>query len=53
MEEGENFTSFHLRGRASARLNDEQNRLVFKTPTWLILYMHGFSESIAFLQFFF
>lgn len=44
MEEGENlhFRS-HLHGRISVHLNDEHNRLVFKTPPWLkTLHMHGF-----------
>jgi len=44
MEEGED-SPFRLRLRwpVSARLNDEQHRLVFKTPTWLkLLDMHGF-----------
>lgn len=50
MEEGEDFPfRFHLYGRVSARLNDEQHRLVFKTPTWLKTSIHAWlSDSIAF-----
>ena len=44
MEEGENLSfRFPVHIYVSARLNDEQNRLVFKTSTWLkTLHMHGF-----------
>jgi len=36
MEKGEDLPlGFYLRGCLLAHLNDEQNRLVFKTPTWL------------------
>ena len=44
MEEGENLPfRFPVHRCVSARLNDEQNRLVFKTPTWIkTLHMHGF-----------
>ena len=55
MEEGEN-PSLHSRshGRVPVRTNDEQNRLVFKTQTWLkILYMHGFLNLSQFYGRFF
>jgi len=50
MEEGENLPfCFRVRGRFLARLNDEQNRLVFKTPTWLETFIHAWlSDSITF-----
>ena len=54
MEEGEDLP-FHFcpRGRVLARLEDEQNRLVFKTPTWLKTFTHAWlSDSITFHEFF-
>jgi hypothetical protein len=45
---------FHFCGPVPSHVNDEQNRLVFKTLTWLkIIYMHGFlilSDFHAFLR---
>lgn len=54
MAKGENFPPcFHLNGRASACLNDEQTRLVFKTPTWLKTFIHAWlSDSITFSRVF-
>jgi len=50
MEEGENIPfCFRVRWCVLARLNDEQNRLVFKTPTWLETFIHAWlSDSITF-----
>ena len=50
MEEGENLPFyFRVRGRVLARFNDEQDRLVFKTPTWLKTFIHAWlSDSTTF-----
>ena len=53
-EEGEDPPPhFHFCEPIPAHLNDEQNRLVFKTLTWLkITYMHGFLILFDFHAFF-
>ena len=52
MEKGEDLPfGFRFRGRPSAHLNDEQNRLVFKTPTWLKTFIHAWlSDSTTILR---
>ena len=50
MEEGEDLPfCFRVRERVLARLDDEQHRLVFKTPTWLETFIHAWlSDSTTF-----
>ena len=50
MEEGEDLSfCFRVHGLFLARLNDERDRLVFKTSTWLETFTHAWlSDSITF-----